>query len=593
MKFYEVFSSGKSKSPPEEPQEAVQEPSHIGELMAGLKDEADQTQSEFDQTVRVFSHGEVRDELEREQAVDEGAQPAEEIGETSETSEDAEQEADLPEVSSRMADFQAFAQINAEVDKQLRLVAERLLLSRRTWALAKPYVEQLQIEIGRADLVEDQAAEATREIAVLRKTNEATAAELAAKIGELAAANSRIAELRRESSTYRHEAFEAKHQSERLRAEAVKATSKIAQLRAELELMTTQLERESVARQNAVQARNELHANYSKLQQTEAQTRNSAIEISLQNEKLMAKLPELVARHEELSGQISSLNREKGELQNRLLAAQDTITQMQSEVRTLESQAASEAFSARTELEVSQGETRTALHAKSELELRLKEAQAELNAAAEWRQKGEHDIAILERELDKAKREHASAMARLSDLNVHYMSDLLALDQEREQGKQSHQSIEMLQAENRRLAKFETLLHSAEDQIEILRNRIRLLSAQPGAAVDGEMQEAAPDEYDPDEYATASANPAEEEAFEEQEPLQEEPEYVAEVDGGSDSIDEDPDEMQAAEAEEDGAGTPEGGDVQRAELRSAPSERQGDNEPVSLEKRRSAGAGNR
>ncbi len=101
----------------------------------------------------------------------------------------------------------------------------------------------------------------------------------------------------------------------------------------------------------------------------------------------------------------------------------------------------------------------------TESDSRHKELQKQLRDSEIARQAAENQIASLQAELEGARRERSEAAFKLSDVNLKYMTDLLSLDQQREQNKEFQYNIDSLLADKRRMAKFETLYKAAESQI--------------------------------------------------------------------------------------------------------------------------------
>lgn len=502
MRFFDTISRGRAKEERAVAEETQRvEKSHISELMQNLnKDVPEEPEPEVLQLAETADEyapelaGSDEEQLMADYVEDAGDADGDielefEPG-TAEAELDAAIEATAAEravmqVSPRLAEFRAFSHVNEDMEQQFQTLTERLALSRRTWATMKPYIEQLEVEIRKFDQLENDRASLSLEVSANRQSLDRVSKDLARVTGELAASNSRNGELRSELDQSRQQLLDANARIERLRVEAIKAQSDISYLRSDLAQLTSQLEREVVARESAEQSRQDMAQKYAKLQQVEAQTRHSAIETSLQNDKLMNQLPMLVAEQEKLHNQLRAAAREIGELQSRLMSAQDRVTQLENENQALHSQAASEAYTARTELEMSQASLRTAERAQAELETRLKDLQGQLRDAESWRQSAEYEIAALERDLDGARREMANSSTKLSDLNLKYMTDLLSLDQYREQNKELQKNLEALLTENRRLAKFESLYKAAETQISGLRARFDMFvqSANDAATV--------------------------------------------------------------------------------------------------------------
>lgn len=478
MKFFETKNRGRNDTERKEnePRSTIDR-SHVSKLVDRLGTE-DNTGIQFDERIR-----EMTSSTDDQDDVDIDAYEYEALGAADDDRSTADLTADGQEfvqLSPRMADFTAFSEVNSDLDRQLQGFSEQIAVARRTWASLRPFVDKFEVDMRRSDQVETDRDELTQELANAKRQLERAGRDLALRVGELAASNTRNSELRAEVEQRRQTSLDANAKINRLRNEVAKANSDVAHFRNEIARLTAELEREVAAKENAEQARIELAGKYSRLQQMEAQARNKAIETSLQNEKLLSQIPTMVAEQENRQNELRAVNRDRGELQNRLMATQDRVIQLESEIQALQSQTASEAYTYRTELEMAQSDLRTAERAYSEAEIRFKEVQKQLRESEAWRQTSEYEIAALQKELDGNRREFSGMSVKLSDLNLKYMADLVSLDQERDQNRELQQQLEALVGENRRMAKFESLYKASQAQIAGLMGKISLLGEKAG-----------------------------------------------------------------------------------------------------------------
>lgn len=380
---------------------------------------------------------------------------------------------ELPEAQTpRLADFKAFVRINDQLVEQLGGLAEKIAASRRILGSVSPFIEKMEIEMRRFDGTETNLREVSNEFARLERNLERTQQELQIKTGEASALEARNTDLRAEMDRRRQMTLDVNSHNQKLRSEVSKLSNEVAFLRDKSSLLSSQLENANIEKDNLEQVRTEISTKHAKLQQLESHTRNKALEVSMQNEKLIGQLTGLVAEQENIHAQIDLLNREKGELQNRLLSASDSVLLLESEVKTLKSQGAADLYAVRNELELAQSALRTAQHTNSELELRMNEARVRMEAAEANRKLAQAEAAASERELAETRSSVTAFESRMSELNVKYMADLLSLDQQREQIKLLRDQVEAVKAENHRLAKFEPLYRAAETQIAALRTRM-------------------------------------------------------------------------------------------------------------------------
>jgi len=478
MKFFETKNRGRGDMDRKEnDQRSAMDRSHVSKLVDRLGTE-DNTGIQFDERIREMT-GSTDDQDDVD--IDSYEYQALDARVDDNSVEDVTvDDQDYVQMSPRMSDFTAFSEVNTDLERQLQGFSEQIAVARRTWSSLRPFVDKFEVDMRRSDQVEKDRDELTAELANAKRGLERAGRDLALRVGELAASNTRNSELRAEVEQRRQSSLDANAKINRLRNEVAKANSDVAHFRNEIARLTAELEREVAAKENAEQSRIELAGKYSRLQQMEAQSRNKAIEAGLQNEKLLAQIPSMVADQENRQNELRAVNRDRGELQNRLMATQDRVIQLESEIQALQSQTASEAYTYRTELEMAQSDLRTAERAYSEAEIRFKEVQKQLRESEAWRQTSEYEIAALQKELDSNRREFSGMSVKLSDLNLKYMADLVSLDQERDQNRELQQNLEALVGENRRMAKFESLYKASQAQIAGLMGKISLLSDKGG-----------------------------------------------------------------------------------------------------------------
>lgn len=483
MKFFETITRGRGELDRKDESHAPGvDRSHVSRLVDRLGSE-DDTGTQFNERVRDMAHSpENHDtvaDTDYEYEVDEALDRDDRLDVEHDLSDDIPETSNL---SPRMNDFVAFSDVNADLERQLMTFSEQVAVARRTWTAMRPFIDKFEVDFRRSDQVEKDRNDLTQELSNAKRALERSGRDLALRVGELAASNQRNSELRGEVEQRRQAALELNSKVNRLRNDLSKSNADVGNLRAEIAKLTADVERELAAKENAEQSRIDLAGKYARLQQLEAQARNKAIETALQNEKLLAQIPVLVAEQENRQNELRAVNRDRGELQNRLMALQDRVIQLESEIQALQSQTASEAYTYRTELEMAQSDLRTAQRAYAEAEVRFKEVQKQLRESEAWRQTAEYEIAALQKDLDSNRREFSAMSVKLSDLNLKYMADLVTLDQERDQNRELQQSLEAIMSENRRMAKFESLYKASQAQIASLMGKISLLAEKSGDA---------------------------------------------------------------------------------------------------------------
>lgn len=378
-------------------------------------------------------------------------------------------------LSKRMAEHAAFKAASDDIEKQLRQLANSVALSTRAWSLLQGFVSRVESDIIKGEETEAERNDlATRlpgmERDLERRTKELEAAQVAAR-----GAEARVEELRAEVAAANHRVFDSESRVERLRIELEGARSDLGYLRSDLNGALAQAEKQTAAREGAEQLSLDLEEKLAKLSHAEAYARNRVTELELQVEKLRNQLPALIAEQENLQQELRGANRERGDLKNELLSAQDRIAHLEGEAQSLQGQLASAAFSSKTEVESGQAALRAAERTFSDYEKRIEELQSKLQDADHWKRAAERQFTAIDAEVEAARREAVAAGNKLSELNLKYQTDLVLLEQHREQNIELRQRLDALQSENRRIAKFESLYKSSESQNASLRSKLNHL----------------------------------------------------------------------------------------------------------------------
>ncbi len=381
-----------------------------------------------------------------------------------------------PSNSTRLAEFAAFRAITDELEEKLRSFAETVSMSRLTASSMTPFLTKIEGDIQMSEEVERERDLLAGDLHEARRSLEATERELDAKSAALESAVERAEELQADLDQRRvaHQDLLARY--ERLRKEHERAQSDAAEARVEIVRLSAAVARETAEKESYFRSRIEISNKYAKLQQAEAQARNKYLELTIQYEKVAKTQPYMVAEQEKLRNELRASQREVASLQNRLLAAQDRTSQLETEMQALQGFSASEAYSTRTELEMQKSALRVAEKSIAEAEMANKDIQRMLRDSEANRAALDEQIAELQAELKAVRDERADAAFKLSDVNLKYMADLLALDQQREQNKEFQNNIETLLAEKQRMGRYEALYKAAEGQIVSLKEKLSLLA---------------------------------------------------------------------------------------------------------------------
>jgi myosin heavy subunit len=387
-----------------------------------------------------------------------------------------ERSTEMELISGRLSEFNGFNALNSDLTHQLSTVSDAISQSQRSFSAMQEFVRGFENDIYRAGQIEADRDELMSENIALKNELDKVSSRHAARVSESEMLQDRNKQLRAQLDARKSAQTELENRLERMAKELGDSRDAHDEISSDNQRLSNAHDRITSEKETLAEAKSELQDRYGKLRQTESELRGQILEFKLQNEKLNKVHGALVSDHEKLRNELRLTQREHSEAQNKFVLLEDETKQLQIENETLKSRSAADSYALRNELDMQKSTLRVSERALAEANARIKDLQRDL-IDSENAQRGSTDrLSALQSEFEQEKKELSNANFKLSDVNLKYMSDLLSLDQQREQNKLFQHNVEVLIAENRRLAKFESLYQASENQIKDLKGKLNLFA---------------------------------------------------------------------------------------------------------------------
>jgi myosin heavy subunit len=387
-----------------------------------------------------------------------------------------ERSAELELISGRLNEFSSFSNLNNDLSHQLSVVSETIAQSQRSFASMQEFVRNFENDIYRSGQIEGDRDELMAENIALKNELDKVSSRHAARVSETEMLQDRNKQLRAQLDARKAAQTELEARLEKVTKELGDSRDTHDDIFSENQRLHNAYERVNTEKETLAESRSDLQDRYGKLRQTESELRGQILEYKLQNEKLNKVHGALVSDHEKLRNELRLTQRENSEAQNKFVLLEDEAKQLQIENETLKSRAAADSYALRNELDMQKSTLRVSERALAEANARIKDLQRDLIDTENGQRIATERLNAVQAEFEQEKKELSNANFKLSDVNLKYMSDLLSLDQQREQNKLFQHNVEVLIAENRRLAKFESLYQASENQIKDLKAKLNLFA---------------------------------------------------------------------------------------------------------------------
>jgi myosin heavy subunit len=387
-----------------------------------------------------------------------------------------ERSTEMDLISGRLNEYNSFANLNTDLSHQLSAVTDAISQSQRSFAAMQDFVRNFENDIYRSGQIEGDRDELMAENIALKNELDKISSRHAARVSESEMLQDRNKQLRAQLDARKSAQTEIESKLDRIAKELSEARDAQDDLSSDNQRLHNAHERVQAEKEALAEAKSELQDRYGKLRQAESELRGQILEYKLQNEKLNKVHGALVSDHEKLRNELRLTQRENSEAQNKYVLLEDETKQLQIENETLKSRAAADSYALRNELDMQKSTLRVSERALAEANARIKDLQRDLIDTENNQRTMAERLNAVQSEFEQEKKELSNANFKLSDVNLKYMSDLLSLDQQREQNKLFQHNVEVLIAENRRLAKFESLYQASENQIKDLKGKLNLFA---------------------------------------------------------------------------------------------------------------------
>ncbi len=300
-----------------------------------------------------------------------------------------------------------------------------------------------------------------KEVSDLRQTREGMAADLENLKSEMSQYSIAVAQLKKANSGLESDvAFERKKNAS----------------------INDQLERQG-SDISALETRNsELLSEIEVVGKNEAAIRREFDELQHRLDHESSTRQAIAIEHEKLKRDASRWRKELEELetQQEQVAAKMRAIEEDSKVR--ESRAQGEIFILKSETENLQSKLRLRDANEKTLQAQISELNQALRNADGAAKRARRELDEKQAELERSKKEIAELNTNLSEINLNYMSDLITLDNQKQQIEQFRQSLQALNQQNQKLAQYQQLYRSAEEQIAQMQTKISEYSRELKAA---------------------------------------------------------------------------------------------------------------
>ncbi|WP_136619764.1 MULTISPECIES: hypothetical protein [Mesorhizobium] len=344
----------------------------------------------------------------------------------------------------------------------LKGVAEGLELSRHAWSFVQDYFARLDAQTRHADALDTEKWNLQEEVAKLERLHDRGSKELERKSRELSIASATIADLQVELDRARQVIARADRHADQRATRFLEANVEVERLGRNLARISEQLRNEIMARQAAEQAREDVASRLAGLERAAMLLHSKVADYKLLNEQLTGKLSRQMAVQQDLQARLSTVEHERGVLDDCAAAAQERAAGLERELRSLQRRA--------TALLVDQAVVRAA---PSQFGHRAEDV------AGHWHPEAE--IAKLREERDAARRDCAAMKVQLADLRLRGMTDERAHARCRDENRELHHRLETLTRQDRHSGS------AADDSADLERAFDELLATgELSAANDGD-----------------------------------------------------------------------------------------------------------
>ncbi|MDF3215785.1 MULTISPECIES: hypothetical protein [Mesorhizobium] len=327
------------------------------------------------------------------------------------------------------------------------------------WSLVEDYVARLNAQTHDADAPDTDKWDLQEEVAKLQRLQDRTSKELGRKSRELSIASKTIADLEVQLNRARQTIAQADRHAGQRATRFLEANVEVERLGRNLARVSGQLRDETMARQAAEQAREDVASRLASLQQAAMLLRSKVADYQLHNERLTGKLSAQMLVQQDLQARLSTVEHQRGVLGDCAAAAQERAVELEKRLRSLQRSAPDQSVVRATPSAGQRAE----------------------DVAEHRRQTSETEIANLRQERDAARRDCGAVKVQLADLRLRGMTDELAHARCRNENRQLHQRLETLTRQDPPSGP------AADDSADLERTFDELLAAgEIGPANDGD-----------------------------------------------------------------------------------------------------------
>jgi chromosome segregation ATPase len=398
----------------------------------------------------------------------------------------------LPVNSQRLNELEGFTRNARSAAGQVGMAVQNLAKSHDALVNLTAFLPAIEAEFHRAEVL-------ASEIKTLHADNASKEKQISDLKTETAIMKKELSEIRqvKDAMAADLENFKSEMAQYSINLAAIKKTnsgleSDLAFERKKNASISDQLERQG-ADIGALETRNsELLSEIELIGKNEAAIRREYDELQHRLEHESSSRQAIAIEHEKLKRDASRWRKELEDLEAQQEVIAGKMRAIEEDAKVRESRAQGEIFILKSETENLQSKLRLRDANERTLQAQISELNQALRNADGAAKRARRELDEKQAELERSKKEIAELNTNLSEINLNYMSDLITLDNQKQQIEQFRQSLQALNQQNQKLAQYQSLYRSAEEQIAQMQTKIseysRELKAAKFAGIDSQRR---------------------------------------------------------------------------------------------------------
>lgn len=384
--------------------------------------------------------------------------------------------------SRRLTELEGFARNARSAAGQVGMAVQSLGKSHDALVNLTAFLPSIEAEFHRAEVLANEIkglhndnASKDKQISDLQSESSVMKKEIAELRDVKAGMTADLENLKSEMSQYSITVAQLKKANSGLESDIAFERKKNASLSDQLERQGSDI--------SALESRNsELLSEIELVGKNEASIRREYDELNHRLDHESSARQAIAIEHEKLKRDSARWRKELEELEGQQEAMAGKMRAIEEDAKVRESRAQGEIFILKSETENLQSKLRLRDANEKTLQAQISEVNQALRNADGAAKRARRELDEKQAELERSKKEIAELNTNLSEINLNYMSDLITLDNQKQQIEQFRQSLQALNQQNQKLAQYQSLYRSAEEQISQMQTKISEYSRELKAA---------------------------------------------------------------------------------------------------------------